>query len=233
MQSLSNVIKKTNVIDLGNKEVITLCINKIIEEKLQPEIVPEENTSVLDNAMMEAEKIIENSRKEAEKAYNEAYENGYREGFKKGAQDVTAEAEKRNKAAMDKIEQLYSKAVSEYNNYLRKKENEIKLLISNTVKNILKREMEFSDSLNEIIVDALNQEQGSKVIIRCSEKYCTSLRNRIDIWKRETGNNIDVFVIEDVTMKDNSAVLIKDEGRAVLDLNDAIDNIEKVILGEA
>lgn len=181
---------------------------------------------------MEAERIIENSKIEAENAYKAAYEKGYREGFKKGAEDAALEAEKRNKTAMDKIEALYDKAVSEYNKYLSEKEKEIKKLIGKIAKNVLKRELEFSDSLNEVIIDALNHEQGSKVIVRCNEKYCNSLRNRVDNWKRETGSNLDVFIIDDIAISDNSAVLIKDEGRAILDMDRVIENVGKIILGE-
>lgn len=241
MQSLSNVIKKTNVINLGNKEVITLYFNNAVEEEIRPESETETDNSVYENALKEAEKIIENSKIEAEKVYKETYEKahkaafekGYREGFKKGAEDAASETEKRNKTAMDKIEALYDKAVSEYNKYLSEKENEIKKLIGKIAKNVLKRELEFSDSLNEVIIDALNQEQGSKVIVRCNEKYCNSLRNRVDNWKRETGSNLDVFIIEDITIKDKSVVLIKDEGRSILDMDKVIENIGKIILGES
>ncbi|MFA6940973.1 MAG: hypothetical protein WCQ54_08345 [Clostridiaceae bacterium] len=233
MQSLSNVIKKTNIVNLGNKEVITLYLNNVIEKEIQSKLEPETDNSVYQNALKEAEKIIENSKLDSKKAYKAAFEKGYKEGFKKGAEDAAIEAEKRNKTAMDKIEDLYNKAVSEYNKYLSEKENEIKKLITKIVKNVLKRELGFSDSLNEVIIDALNQEQGSKVIVRCNEKYCNSLRNRIDNWKRETGSNLDVFIIDDITINDNSAVLVKDEGRAILDMDRVMDNVGKIILGES
>lgn len=233
MQSLSNVIKKTNVVNLGNKEVITLCLNNVIEEEIQPELEADNDKSVMEDAIREAERIIEDSKKQAENAYKAAYEKGYREGCKKGAEDAALETEKRNKTAMDKIEALYDKAVSDYNKYLSEKENEIKKLIGKIAKNVLKRELEFSDSLNEVIIDALNQEQGSKVLVRCNEKYCDSIRNRVDNWKRETGSNLDVFIIEDITIKDKSVVLIKDEGRSILDMDKVIENIGKIILGES
>ncbi|MDV3425958.1 MAG: hypothetical protein LIR50_02060 [Bacillota bacterium] len=238
MQSLSNVIKKTNVVNLGNKEVISLYFNNVIEEKINPEELENENdntnsNSVIQDAVREAERIIENSRLDAENAYKAAFEKGYREGFKKGAEDVAIEAEKRNKTAMEKIEAIYGKAVSEYNKYLSEKENEIKKLIGKISKNVLKRELDFSDFFNEIIIDALNQEQGSKVIVRCNEKYCNSIRNRVDIWKRETGSNLDVFIIEDITISDKSVILVKDEGRSILDMDKVIENIGKIILGES
>lgn len=233
MQSLSSVIKKTNVVNLGNKEVITLCFNNVIEEEIQPELEADNDKSVMEDAIREAERIIEDSKKQAENAYKEAYEKGYREGCKKGSEDAALETEKRNKTAMDKIEALYDKAVSDYNKYLSEKENEIKKLIGKIAKNVLKRELEFSDSLNEVIIDALNKEQGSKVIVRCNEKYCDSIRNRVDNWKRETGSNLDVFIIEDITIKDKSVVLIKDEGRSILDMDKVIENIGKIILGES
>jgi len=238
MQSLSNVIKKTNVVNLGNKEVITLYFNNVIEEKVQPEVLEDENdntnyNSVMEDALREAERIIENSKLDAENAYKAAYEKGYREGFKKGAEDVVSEAEKRNKTAMDKIEAIYGKAVSEYNKYLSEKENEIKKLVRKIAKNVLKRELEFSDSFNEIIIDALNQEQGSKIIVRCNEKYCNSVRNRVENWKRETGSNLDVFIIDDITISDKSIILVKDEGRSILDMDKVIENVGKIILGES
>jgi flagellar assembly protein FliH len=134
---------------------------------------------------------------------------------------------------MDKIEALYNKAVSDYNKYLKEKENSVKKLIAETAKKVLKRELDFTDSINDIIIEALNQEQGRKVIVRCNEKYCNSLRNSVDNWKRETGSNLDVFIIEDITINENSVILVKEEGRAILDIDKAIENIGKIILGES
>lgn len=232
MQSLSNVIKRTNVVNLGNKEVITLCFNNITEDKAESNLETLSGDSALEDAYKAADKIIKKSKVEAERAYTGAYEKGYREGFKKGAEDAALETENRNKTSVDKIETLYNKAVSDYNKYLKEKENDIKKLIGEIAKKVLKRELEFSDSINEIIIEALIQEQGSKVIVRCNERYCNSLRNKVDNWKRETGNNLDVFIIDDITLKENSVILVKEEGRAILDIDKAIDSIGKIILGE-
>jgi flagellar assembly protein FliH len=233
MQSLSNVIKRTNVIDFGNKDVITLYRSNVIEETAEPDIVTEAQDSALEDTYKAAEEIIEKSKIEAERAYKKAYEKGYKEGCKKGTEDAAIEAKKHNEAAMDKIEALYNKAVSDYNKYLKEKENSVKKLIAETAKKVLKRELDFTDSINDIIIEALNQEQGRKVIVRCNEKYCNSLRNSVDNWKRETGSNLDVFIIEDITINENSVILVKEEGRAILDIDKAIENIGKIILGES
>lgn len=233
MQLSSNVIKSTNVINQGNKEVITLCFNKRNQEMNKPDLILKEALDTrMEESLREAEKIVKNSKLESERAYKEACEKGYIEGFKKGREDAGIEADKMNKIAADKIESLYSSAVFEYNQYLKEKENDIKKIIAKIGKKILKRELEFSDALNGIIIDALKQEQSSKVIVRCNEKYCNSLRNEVENWKRETGNNLDVFIIDDITINENSAVLVKDDGRAILDINKTMDSIEKIILGE-
>lgn len=232
MQSFSNVIKGNNVINQGNKEVITICFNNRQEEKCS--IVNEDillDSPILEKAYLEADEILQKARSESEKILKDSYEKGYKDGLKKGIDEGHIEINKLKKDGMKKIEDLYGKAVDEYNKYLKSKEKVIRELIIKIVRKVLNKELEFSDSLNGLVIDEISEEQSSKIIIRCSERYCSSLKSKIEEWKRDTGRSTDIFVIEDITLGKNVVVLIKDQGKTILDIDTAISNIEQIILG--
>ena len=255
MQSLYSVIKNTSIVKTGKKEIVTEYIPPEAEEiKIQKEVNAKgsfdsyENLArtMLENSRKQGEDILSKAYEEAEKieseAYPNAYKKGYEEGKEKGYNDAYETAYKSNlekaekegqsliKEAQKTSEDIVKDAKEEYAKYLEDKKEELKKLVENIVGNILKREIKDSDSLNNMIIEAINEEKNSKtIIIRCRSLYKEEITSSISSWREKNVFKGDVFVIADDSLEEGSAIIEKDNGKIVISMEFVLEKVKEIL----
>ncbi|WP_027624832.1 hypothetical protein [Clostridium lundense] len=255
MQSLYKVIKNASIVNVGKKEIITQYSPP--EEK-EVEVKKEVNAKeFIDNYESLAKTMLENSRKKGEQilskayeeaqriedeAYPKAYEKGYEEGKEKGYNDAYEEAYTKNieKATKEKesmlkeaetiSENIIRSAKEEYIKYLEKKKIEIKRLVENIIENTLKSEIKDSDSLNNMIIEVVENEKNSKtIIIRCRSLYKDEVESKINLWKEQNVFKGDIFIIGDDSLEEGKAIIEKDNGKIIISMEFILEKIKEIL----
>lgn len=247
MQSSYNVIKNHYVVTEGKKEICTkapLVIDDFEaeqEEKIENTI---ENTKealvsfkniardIVENAHIESNKIIVEATERAKEieveAFNNAsskgYDDGYNIGYKEGMEKAVAEGE----AIIKNANKVLVNAKLEYKNYIEEKEIHIRELIYQMTSSVLKREVEDSEAINEIIFDALLEEKNEEYfIIKCNSNHLSSLKGEVENMKNKLAFTGDIFVIEDNSLDNGAATIEKGSGKILVDMGMSVKNLRK------
>lgn len=255
MQSLYKVIKNTSIVSGGKKEIIT---EYLPPEEKEVQVQKETNAKdFIDSYEILAKTMLENSRKKGEqilsKAYEEAqrienevypkaYQKGYEEGKEKGYNDAYEEAYTKNieqairekesmlKEAETISENIIRDAKEEYIKYLEDKKTEIKKLVENIIENTLKKEVKDSDSLNNMIIEAIENEKNSKtIIIRCRSLYKGDVQSKINLWKEQSIFKGDIFIIGDDSLEEGKAIIEKDNGKIIISMEFILEKIKEIL----
>ncbi|MCD3350254.1 fliH protein [Clostridium botulinum D/C] len=260
MPSLCNVIKNKSIVSNGLKEITTeYHIEDIEDQKTEEEEKKElgeknakdfiENYEVLartmlENARKQSDAIVASAYDEIQKMQEEAYNKGYEEGKLDGYSDGKKQADEyyneiKNKANEEietlnkNAEELLFSAKTEYVKYFKDKQQEIKELIVSITKSVLKLEIKNSDSINSMILDALESAKDSKsIIVKCNNKYVDSLKESIDEWKIQVVFRGDIFVVPDDNLEEGKAIIQKENGKIVIDIDVALEKINELVLME-
>ncbi|KGN03414.1 fliH protein [Clostridium novyi A str. 4570] len=263
MPSLFNVIKNTSVVSDGSKEINTEYTvpkrkHKNVNEKKKE--LGEKNAkdfiesyevlarTMLEKARRESEEIISSSYSKAKSIEEDAYtkgfnlgkEDGYSDGYSEGKlaadkyyEDIKTKANAEIDLLNENAEKMLLNAKDEYTNYLKEKQENIKDLIVYITKKVLLKEIENSDSITDMIVDALENANDSKnIIIKTKSIYKDDIEEKLKLWKAKTVFNGKIFVIEDDNLEDGQAIIEKENGKIVVDVMSALDKIEEVIQSE-
>lgn len=246
MQSSYKAVLKGDIIDnQGPKKIFTDIaedkkeIKKGTRERDDSILKSYDNlgVAILEDANKKKEKIIseayEKSIEVTKQAYDEGYKNGeeegyktaYDDGYKKNLDKVQKEGEIIKKNA-DKV---LNEAISEKEKYLKEKEIEIKEMILNAIKSVLKHEVKDKDSLNDVVFESLKQMRNTKTfIIKSREKYCTEFRKKIDMWKEQLPFRGDVFIIPDESIEEGSVIIEMDNGKMTFGVDTAYEKIKSI-----
>ncbi|ARC85304.1 putative flagellar assembly protein FliH [Clostridium argentinense CDC 2741] len=249
MQSSYNVIKNHYVVTEGKKEICTkapLVIDDFEaeqEEKIENTI---ENTKealvsfkniardIVENAHIESNKIIVEATERAKEieveAFNNAsskgYDDGYNIGYKEGMEKAVAEGE----AIIKNANKVLVNAKLEYKNYIEEKEIHIRELIYQMTSSVLKREVEDSEAINEIIFDALLEEKNEEYfIIKCNSNHLSSLKGEVENMKNKLAFTGDIFVIEDNSLDNGAATIEKGSGKILVDMGYVCEKLKEII----
>ena len=259
MQSSYNVIKNTSIKSSGLREIITDAeiekpLNPEVENNTKVHIESYENLAktILENARRQGEQIIakayedvrrleEDALIKAEQIKKAAHETGYMEGYEEGKQEGFNKAYKETiESAMHESENIIANAhdvlnnaKAEYENYMKKKEKEIKELIVTISKSVLKREIEDNGLINKMIFDALeNSKNARNFILRCNNMHIDELKNQVDNWKEQLGFFGDIFVLKDNSLEPGNVVIDKGNGKIVVGLDYALQRISEILDGK-
>lgn len=197
-----------------------------------------ESREILFKAYEEADNTVRNADIKAEEAYKEAYNKGYAEGKENGYKDAYEEAYKKNiDAANIEVERMKKNAENilfqgrkEYDEYLASRENEIRDMIIEICKGVLKREVKDTDGLNTIVLNAISEIKGSRsLIIKCHPDRTASINKVIDEWKKQLAFNGDLFVLEDISVGEDNVVIEKENGKIVTGIDAALNTIKEIV----
>lgn len=252
MQSSYRIIKNTSVDEDGLKKIVTEFETKeAVEQKNLAEtnaktfIDSYENLAktMLENARKQSDDLLSKAFTEAERLQKEAYEKGYNEGMQKGYDDGfnksyedgykknLEKAQAEGQLIKDNADNILRTCKEEKEIYLKEKEQEIRNLIVNCVEAVLKREVKDEAALNDVIFQALSTVKNTKTfIIKSNEIYCGELKNKVELWKEQLPFRGDIFIIPDKDVEIGKAIIERENGKVVVDVNIAMDKIKEIVL---
>lgn len=247
MQSSYNVIKNHYVVTEGKKEICTKAPSVIdsfeAEEEEEERIENTEEAlvsfknmaqNIIENAQIQSNKIVVEATERAKEieieAFNNAsskgYDEGYNLGYKEGMEKAAAEGE----AIIKNANGILANAKLEYKNYIEEKEIHIRELIYQMTSSVLKREVEDSEAINEIIFNALLEEKNEEYfIIKCNSNHLSSLKGEVENMKNKLAFTGDIFVIEDNNLDNGAATIEKDSGKILVDMDYVCEKLKEII----
>lgn len=258
MLSSYKVIKKSSVVDDGGKEINTLYSNpenKELGEKNARDFIESYETlarTMVENARRQGEQIVSKAFDEAQQIEQDAYGKGYEKGYEKGMQEGyeqsyekgMAEANAyyetmKNQVQMESdmkiknADSLLFQAKEEYIRYLEDKKDEIKDLILAITENILKKEIEDKDAISNMILDAMEMAVKSKsIVVKCRSSYAEDIKEKIDMWKNSVVYRGEFFVAADDNLEEGCAVIQRENGKIIVDINDAMEKVREILITE-
>lgn len=252
MQSSYRIIKNTSVDEDGLKKIVTEFETKeAVEQKNLAEtnaktfIDSYENLAktMLENARKQSDDLLSKAFTEAERLQKEAYEKGYNEGMQKGYDDGfnksyedgykknLEKAQAEGQLIKDNADNILRTCKEEKEIYLKEKEQEIRNLIVNCVEAVLKREVKDEAALNDVIFQALSTVKNTKTfIIKSNEIYCRELKNKVELWKEQLPFRGDIFIIPDKDVQIGKAIIERENGKVVVDVDIAMEKIKEIVL---
>ncbi len=191
------------------------------------------------------EMLIVRAKKEASKILNESMENaqieivrakvsskvqGYKEGFEEGKAKAISEIESQKSALISDAVEFYENTKQEAREYIKSKEDEIKNLIFGMVSKIIKRQLNDSDILNNIIYDCIkNIKDSSPVVIKCSEFNYKFVKEQVSKWKDQSGIFGDFHVVISKDIEKGNFLIERNGGIIKYNIEDNLDMIKEII----
>lgn len=252
MLSSYKVIKSNSVISNGNIDINTEYSpnshndnKKELGEKNAKDFIESYEVlarTMLENARRQSDEILASAYDDASRVEQEAYNKGLRQGYEEGHQqgiadadnyyqDVKAKAEYEIEIMNKNAEELLLQCKNEYLNYLEEKKGEIKSLILCISESILKKEVKDKDSIDSMIIEAIEMVSKSKtIIVKCRDQYVESLNEKIEAWKHQSVFRGEVFVVSDDNLEEGNAVIQSDKGKITVSIKDAIEKVREIII---
>lgn len=251
MQSSFNVIKNSRVVTQGSAEINTQLGEKsadtmelendgIKSNRIKSEDIKSyENIAknILDNARRQSEEIISKAYIAAQISRTKAFEEGHKEGHKEGFESGYSEAMQKAMAEVQVMKTnsdnlLYS-AKQSYDEYLVDKEQRIKDLVINIAESILKSEVKQPGALNEMVFSTLKDERSTKVyIIKVNNSHFAALRDEVENFKDKLAFQGDIFVVEDNSLDEGTAIIEKESGKSIVSIAYGIEKIVEIFRQE-
>lgn len=247
MLSSYKVIKNNSVIENGTKEISTEYTEenkKEIAEKNAKDFIDSYEVlarTMMENARRQSDELIARVYKEAQTIEEEAYKKGYEEGQKSGYTLGTAKADEYYKKIKERAEneaELLNKnaetllfgAKEEYLKYLEEKQKEIKALILSITESILKREIKDKNAISSMVIDALELALKAKtIIIKCNGKYIEDVKEKTNEWKNQGTFRGEIFTAIDDNLEEGTAEIIKENGRIIVSITEAMKKVREII----
>ncbi|MCY6370390.1 fliH protein [Clostridium ganghwense] len=254
MLSSYNVIKKSSVIDEGKKEINTEYTdkkNKELGEKNARDFIENYETlarTLVGNARRQGEQLLAKAYEEAQQMEQEAYQKGYQIGMKEGYEQsyekgmaeanayyetMKAKVQMESDTKSQNADNLLFQAKQEYVKYLDEKKEEIKDLVLSITENILKKEIKDKDAISNMLLDAMETAVKSKtIIVKCRSNYVEDVNDKIENWKNGVVFRGEIFVVADDNLDEGYVEIQKENGKIIVDVNDAIEKVREMILIE-
>ncbi|MHC1682495.1 MAG: hypothetical protein AB6733_06055 [Clostridiaceae bacterium] len=256
MQLSSKVIKEINVDEKGSKTIITKDIPLKKSETIQNSNVSSNysNTSeeenryrnianmILDEARRKSEAILLRANIDAKtiedeaynKGYNLGYEQGNSRGYSEGLEKGNIEAQQIKESiqgeAQSKANNLVFHAKEEYENYLNSKKEEIKLLMLQISDSLFKDKVIDLDIIEKTIANVIETSKNTEsFVIKANKNIVENLKDKIEGYKSVLTFKAEIHLIQDETLENNKIVIEKNNGKTIVDFNDAYDNIIEII----
>lgn len=252
MLSSFKVIKSNSVIENGNVEINTEYSKNNGNNSTEKKELGEKNAkdfiesyevlarTMLENARRESDNVLAVAYEEANRLEHEAYEKGSSEGYKAGYDKGVSEGKKlfekqindakiKENNIIASAEELLLEAKNEYTKYLEEKQEEVKGLIISIAEHILKKELQNKDGITNLVLDAIELAYKSKtIIVRCNKKYVEDLQDKIESWKNQSIYRGEAFVVGDDTIEEGTAIIVRENGKIVVSVNDALEKVREI-----
>jgi flagellar assembly protein FliH len=256
MQLSYNVIKNSEVISQGNKEIVTdleilkkSSLNKsssVNNDSSNENIVYNLVDDIISAAKEEAENIAreanlnydrliaaanENVQDIEKRAYEDGYEAGLTTGYNEGYEKSLTEATKEAETIINTAKSVLFNAKLEYQEYLKEKKDDILMLAINMAEVVIKRELSSTEGLNGLLQEALSISKNSETfIIKTSNVYVEELKAKVELWRNTLGLKGEIFILADETVGECNAVIEKNNGKIEIGLKAGMDGIRHALL---
>ncbi|PRR79433.1 flagellar biosynthesis protein [Clostridium vincentii] len=249
MQSSYSLIKKDQALSGEQMKISTNYVAKTTNESNSNVRENESNmvgnfevigASIIKEAQRKRDQILIESKTQAALIEKNAYEKGYNQGIQNGHEDgkkeaIAATIPKAKKEATDIInnaEKILSGAEQDYNEYLKKKTQDIIKLAFSISGKILKKEVLKDDGIDLIIDEAFKLAKGEQnIIIRCNRIYEEQLKEKIKIWKVSYNITGEIFIIVSDDIQPGNAIIEKNSGKMEVGVDIGLEKIMKAIIG--
>jgi flagellar assembly protein FliH len=252
MQLSYNVIKNSEVVSQGNKEIVTDL--EILRKSSLNKDSNVDNDNLVDNlvddiisaAKDEAENIVheaslnydsliaaanENAQDIEKKAYENGYEAGIAKGYNEGYEKSLLEAANEAQTIINNANSVLFNAKLQYQEYLKEKKDDILMLAINMAEMVIKRELSSTEGLNGLLQEALSNSKNSETfIIKTSNVYVEELKTKVELWRNTLGLKGEIFILADETVGECNAVIEKNNGKMEIGLKAGMDGIRHALL---
>lgn len=253
MQSSFKIIKEPSVVSQGSKTIITQYIpirsmpvkddsdnsDKIdSQDNSQANEQHELAARLVEDAKRQSEVIVNEASKKAqaiekdayEKASKAGYSDGQQQGYADAYEQVLPKAEQQAASLVEEGMRALNSAKIEYENYMAEKKEDILNLAINIARQILKREVERIDGMDDMLIEAIKESRNAQsIIIRVNSLYVENVKAKICDWKERFALRADIFVVPDELINKGNAILEKNNGKIELSIDDALENIRNSI----
>lgn len=192
--------------------------------------------------------LISRAKKESSKIFSDMIEDaqveivrqkvaskvqGYKEGFEEGKAKAMEEIESKKDELISSAMLFYNNAQKEAEDYISSKEEEIKELIFSMVSKIIKRQLNDSSVLNDIIYDSIKDIKDKRpVVIKCNEINYKDISLEVNTWKEKAGLLGDFHVVISKEIGVGEFLIERSGGIIKYNLNENIDVIRNIIFGQ-
>ena len=256
MQLSSKVIKQINVDEKGSKTIITKDIPFKSSETFQNSNVSSNTGSISEEESRYrniANMILEEARRKSEaillranidaktiedeaynKGYNLGYEEGNNRGYSEGIERGNLEAQQIKESivgeSQEKANSLVFHAKEEYEKYLYSKKEEIKLLMLQISDSLFKDKIIDLNIIEETIATVIETSKNTEsFVIKSNKNIFDYLKDKIEGYKSVLTFKAEIHLLQDDTIENNKVVIEKNNGKTIIDFNDAYDNIIEII----
>jgi flagellar assembly protein FliH len=251
MQLSYNVIKNSEIISQGNKEIVTDLealkkssqlknngVTVINDSNIDDNIIStakEEAENIIQEAKLKHDNLIATANIQAQdiekKAYESGYEAGMNQGYNEGYESSMTEVAKEAEVIMNNANSILFDAKLEYQEYLKEKKDDILMLAINMAEMVIKRELSSSEGLNGLLLEALNNSKNSEsFIIKTSKVYVEELKAKVELWRSTLGLKGEIFILADESVGECNAVIEKNNGKIEIGLKAGMDGIRHALL---
>lgn len=247
MQSSFKIIKDKGkgIEEYGNRQIVTnYDKSSTLNAATAMQLSDEEGKNLIDNYENLAFNIIQKAKRKADEiiscSYDEASriqidaketgkQQGYEQAYSDGYEKNIAKANEQAEIIKNNSDQILMQTRELYENYFKLKEAEIKTTILNIVENILKKETIKADALDKPIFEALTEIKNTKTyIIKVNSTHFESIKQQTETFKATLPFKGDIFVIEDQTLDDGTAIVSRDSGKTIISIDSALEKLKEL-----
>lgn len=245
MQLSYSVIKNKSVFTGNNRKMINTSYDTKLTK--QEAFLTEENDSIVEsyknigesiikNANLQKERILELVYADSERIEREAYEKGYKQGLENGYEDGYKESyEKHMAIAAQEGQQIRNNATamlmdakSQYEEYMSKVKGEIINLAYTMAEAIVKNKLQREDGINGYLQEIIEKSKECKTfIIKCNEVHFNEVKSNVFNWKSQFALQGEIFVLADNTIEPGNAVVEKENGKVIVGLDIGLEKIKE------
>jgi flagellar assembly protein FliH len=253
--SLSKIVKSNDIMIKGQISLNDICEEeKNQNEEVEPQIdvaqiEAELNQKVIDtqakcdeilnDANMQSEKILEESKQKSLEIEKKAYEEGYQQGTKNGYEDGYKEAYEENiekaKLESSQIIENANRVLLEANEkvlaYMKENKKNILAISVNIAKRVLGEYFKDESSMDSLLVDVIKEyELKENFVIRVNNLYKESIENQILELKKHNYVGDEIFVLLDDSIENGNAVIECEKARLVVGVDEVMSKIKEELL---
>jgi flagellar assembly protein FliH len=245
MQLSYSVIKNKSVLTGSNRKMINTSYD--IKPTKQEVFQVEENDpivesyknigeSIIKNANLQKERILEQVYADSQRIEREAYEKGYKQGLANGYEDGYKESYEKHMAiaAQEGLEirnnatAMLMDAKAQYEEYMCRVKEEIINLAYTMAEAIVKNKLQREDGINHYLEEIIAKSRECKTfVIKCNEVHLNEVKSNVSNWKSQFALQGEIFVLADNTIEPGNAVVEKENGKVIVGLDIGLEKIKE------